>query len=231
MVSVHAQHPQRTPDARQGRFRRPPTWTGAGKQQAAPCSARCLQELLQAAPVHTLRPLLAASGPPPGRAAKRAARAPARPGRTRRHLGRQHAGVPVDLARVDEHALRQLGDLLVEAGHQAVHGLRPAQGLARGAGEPGMDTTSACSLPEVARRGAFESQRKRPVWQPLDGRESSAAALRDPQSCSAKPLHIRRSTPCRQSQARNSLLQEIPDRLPSEKPFTPSCPHVNTLAP
>ena len=47
--------------------------------------------------------------------------------RTWRHLGGEHAGVVVDLARVDEDALRQLCDLLVKAWHERVHGLPPQE--------------------------------------------------------------------------------------------------------
>lgn len=43
---------------------------------------------------------------------------------TWRDLGGKHAGVVVDVARVDQHPLGQLGDLLVEAGHQAGQRLR-----------------------------------------------------------------------------------------------------------
>lgn len=40
-----------------------------------------------------------------------------------RDLGGEHAGVVVNLARVDQHALRQPRDFLVKARHQRVHGL------------------------------------------------------------------------------------------------------------
>mmetsp|Transcript_4756 Transcript_4756/g.17077 ORF Transcript_4756/g.17077 Transcript_4756/m.17077 type:complete len:268 (-) Transcript_4756:615-1418(-) len=38
-------------------------------------------------------------------------------------LGREHSGVPVDVARVNQQALGELGNLLVETGRQLVHGL------------------------------------------------------------------------------------------------------------